>query len=287
VPWTPEVNHLAVRTEDHPLEYLTVHGDIPEGEYGAGRMTVWDRGTFEVDKWEDRKVVVVLHGERAEGRYALFHTGGRDGRDWMIHRMDPPADPSRRPPPTDLRPMGLVAGDPPSGDGWAWEARWHGLRVLVTNETGDTGIADATGADVGDRFPELKRIGRAIGSPEVILDGVVVDVGAGAVDGRLRAASSAVRRLAKDRPVQLVLVDLLWWEGHDVLGRPWHERRQLLESLALDGGPWTTPTAHVGGGDDLLAAAAGAGVASLVAKRTASPYCPGEATGDWIEARVG
>ena len=64
VPWTPDENHLAVHTEDHPLEYLDFHGDIPEGSYGAGSMFVWDRGTYDVEKWEDRKVIVVLHGER-------------------------------------------------------------------------------------------------------------------------------------------------------------------------------------------------------------------------------
>src|SRR5580700_12216113 len=54
IPPDPRTNHLAVRTEDHPLEYLDFQGDIPTGEYGAGRMSVWDRGVFEVLKWSDR-----------------------------------------------------------------------------------------------------------------------------------------------------------------------------------------------------------------------------------------
>ena len=284
VPWTPERDHLAVRTEDHPLQYLHFHGQIPEGQYGAGRMFIWDEGTHDVLKWEDRKVIVDLHGQRARGRYALFATRGKD---WMIHRMDPPEDPGRRPPPSDLRPMEPVGGDPPKGKGWAWEADWHGHRVLVTNEPGDTRIADAEGNDVGDRFPELKRIGRAIGSTEVVLDGVVVDGGSGAVTARLKAAPSSVRRLANDRPVQLVLLDALWWEGYPIIERPWIERRELLDSLGLTGGPWSTPTARVGGGAELLAAARGAGVGTLVAKRVRSPYRPGETSEDWIRATTG
>jgi DNA ligase D-like protein (predicted 3'-phosphoesterase) len=110
LPWDPEQDHLAVHTEDHPLQYLDFHGEIPEGSYGAGRMAIWDTGTYEPEKIEDGKVVVVLHGERAQGRYALFRTRG--DRDWMIHRMDPPVDPERRHPPTDLRPMLPVAGLP-------------------------------------------------------------------------------------------------------------------------------------------------------------------------------
>ena len=90
IPVDPARNHLAVRTEDHPLEYLDFHGEIPEGEYGAGTMKIWDRGTYEEHKFRDDEVMVTFHGERVRGRYVLFRTRGDD---WMIHRMDPPEDP--------------------------------------------------------------------------------------------------------------------------------------------------------------------------------------------------
>src|SRR4029077_20025495 len=102
VPWTPKINRLAVHTEDHPLEYLDFEGHIPDGSYGAGNMFVWDRGTYEVEKWEDRKVTVVLHGAKVHGKFALFATRGRD---WMIHRMDAPEDDDRIAVPVDLLPM--------------------------------------------------------------------------------------------------------------------------------------------------------------------------------------
>ncbi len=89
LPADPSRNLKAVRTEDHPLEYLDFHGEIPAGSYGAGTMTIWDGGTYEAEKFEPAEVIVVLHGERARGRYALFQAG-KDERDWMIHRMDPP-----------------------------------------------------------------------------------------------------------------------------------------------------------------------------------------------------
>ena len=115
IPADPKTNHLAVRTEDHPLEYLDFQGDIPTGEYGAGRMSVWDRGVFEVQKWTEREVQVIFHGEKVQGRYALFATGGRNGRDWMIHRMDPPSDPDRQPLPSgdDALPMLATPGELP------------------------------------------------------------------------------------------------------------------------------------------------------------------------------
>src|SRR4249920_1071807 len=67
VPDDPAVNHLAVPTEDHPLEYAGFSGEIPRGEYGAGVVTIWDRGTYETLKWDDREVKVVLHGSRLAG----------------------------------------------------------------------------------------------------------------------------------------------------------------------------------------------------------------------------
>src|ERR671925_644932 len=74
VPEHPDENRLAVRTEDHPLEYLDFHGEIPKGEYGAGTMTIWDSGTYEAEKFRTDEVIATFQGERVHGRYALFRT---------------------------------------------------------------------------------------------------------------------------------------------------------------------------------------------------------------------
>src|SRR6478672_6968513 len=117
IPPDPAKNHLAVRTEDHPLEYLDFHGDIPAGEYGAGTMRIWDRGTYEQHKFREDEVMVTFHGERLHGRYVLFRTRGDD---WMIHRMDPPQDPDRVAMPETLAPMLATSGRLPADDGrWA------------------------------------------------------------------------------------------------------------------------------------------------------------------------
>jgi bifunctional non-homologous end joining protein LigD len=91
-PDDPGTNHLAVQTEDHPLEYGTFEGTIAKGEYGAGEVTIWDSGEYDLEKWRDGKeVIVVLHGEqRGTRRVALIHTGHGGGRaesNWLIHRM--------------------------------------------------------------------------------------------------------------------------------------------------------------------------------------------------------
>ena len=94
-PIDPKANHLAVQTEDHPLEYGTFEGTIPRGEYGGGEVTIWDAGTYTTQKWrEGKEVIVTLYGRDGGGlgrpsKFALIHTGGggRGDRNWLMHRM--------------------------------------------------------------------------------------------------------------------------------------------------------------------------------------------------------
>lgn len=106
VPESSGKNHLAVQTEDHPMDYLTFHGTIPKGEYGAGEMTIWDHGTYELHKWiNGKEVIVTLKGSEGGGlggsrKFALIHTGRGQGKDsegqWLIHLMDPERHDGRR-----------------------------------------------------------------------------------------------------------------------------------------------------------------------------------------------
>ena len=146
IPPDPARNHLAVRTEDHPLEYLEFHGDIPEGSYGAGTMRIWDRGTYELHKFREDEVMVTFHGERLEGRYVLFRTGGKN---WMIHRMDPPQDADREPMPTGIEPMLARSGKLPPEDGrWGYEVKWDGVRAIGYAEGGRVKLVSRNGNDI-------------------------------------------------------------------------------------------------------------------------------------------
>jgi bifunctional non-homologous end joining protein LigD len=82
-PEEPGQRRLAVRVEDHPVSYMSWSGTIPKGSYGAGKVSIWDEGDYEPEKWEDDKIVVRLHGRRLDGRYALVRTGGKN---WLIQK---------------------------------------------------------------------------------------------------------------------------------------------------------------------------------------------------------
>ncbi|MFZ4895344.1 ATP-dependent DNA ligase [Plantibacter sp. Mn2098] len=98
VPTDHTHNHLAVQTEDHPIEYGSFEGVIPKGEYGAGSMEIWDTGTYTLEKWRSDEVIVTLRGEDGGGlggdrRFALIRTGGESGKqNWLIHLMNPADD---------------------------------------------------------------------------------------------------------------------------------------------------------------------------------------------------
>ncbi|QDP96955.1 ATP-dependent DNA ligase [Microlunatus elymi] len=96
VPTGTKTNHLAVQTEDHPIEYGSFSGIIPQAEYGGGEVIIFDTGTFELEKWRDgREVIATLNGTKPGGvgtdcKIALIHTGGRGGQPenhWLMHLM--------------------------------------------------------------------------------------------------------------------------------------------------------------------------------------------------------
>jgi len=85
IPTDTTKNRLAIRVEDHDMPHLDLVDETPvEGVPGAVKKSIWDSGTYEVEQSDDEMVIVVFQGERLEGRYAIFRTGGKN---WLVHRM--------------------------------------------------------------------------------------------------------------------------------------------------------------------------------------------------------
>ena len=291
VPADPKKNHLAVHVEDHPISYIDFAGEIPAGNYGAGQVSIWDSGTYDIEKWSDREVMVVLRGKRVQGRYVLFRTNGEN---WMIHRMDPPQDPGRKPMPDSIEPMmaKLATAIPKPESPWGFEFKWDGIRALANVEGGRVRLMSRSGEDVTPRYPEIHAMGRALGSREVILDGEVV-----ALDEKGRpsfeeiqqrmglTSESEVRRKMKLVPVTYMVFDLLWQDGHSLIDQPYAERRRLLAQLKLAGDSWQTPPWEKGGGQAMLEASAKAGLEGVMAKKLDSKYEPGRRSGAWLKVK--
>jgi bifunctional non-homologous end joining protein LigD len=288
IPTDPKRNGLAVRTEDHPLEYLDFHGEIPQGEYGAGTMRIFDRGTFEVHKWRDKEVMVTFHGERVQGKYVLFHTNGKN---WMIHRMDPPVDPNAEPLPEWIEPMLARTGTLPGDEGWAYEIKWDGIRAVAYVEGGRLRLMSRRHTTITQTYPELRELGRSLGTHAAVLDGEIVSFDSGLpsfqrLQKRMNLSSEAqVRRMAAAEPVVYMIFDLLWLDGHSLCNEPYENRRKLLAMLELSGSAWQAPAYHVGNGAGLLEASRAQGLEGVVAKRLDSQYNAGKRSSAWVKVK--
>ena len=281
VPDDPAVNHLAVHTEDHPMEYASFEGTIPRGEYGAGAMTIWDHGSYETLKWSPREVKILLHGRRVEGGYVLFQTHGNQ---WMIHR-------ERQPLPAALRPMLALSGTvmPRDAQNWALEMKWDGVRALAFIEQGRVRLMSRTERDITVAYPELAGLGHATSHKQLLLDGEVVVFGSDgwpefeALQPRMHVTSAAqAAQLAGQFPVTYLVFDLLQLDGRSLLELGYQERRALLDGLRLAGPFWQTPPWFPG---EDFQAVRGVSVAQrmegIVAKRLDSAYVPGVRTDYW------
>ncbi len=296
LPVDPKKNHLAVHTEDHPLEYATFAGNIPSGEYGGGKVTIWDHGTYATEKWRDDEVIVTLQGQRpetTEARFALFRT--RDD-DWIIHRMSPPPRPDWQPLPELVRPMLATAGELPtdalSDDHWAYEMKWDGVRAVVYIEGGRARVMTRNDREVAGTYPELRDMAASLGTRQLILDGEIVAFDAagkpnfGRLQQRMHVTNAAqVRSLVKQVPVNFLAFDVLHVDGRDVTGRPYDERRELLESLGLDGPSWGTPPVFLGNGDAAFETSRSQGLEGVIAKRRDSGYEPGRRNASWLKVK--
>ena len=262
IPTDPEENRKAVHTEDHPLEYLSWEGEIPEGEYGAGTMTVWDSGTYELEKWTEAKVMVEFHGERLRGRYALFRAGKAE-KDWMIHRIDPPERERRsRSPSRWCRCWPSWRRCRADDAGWAVEVKWDGVRAIAYCRPGRLELQTRNLNVVTASYPEVRRLSRQLGARDAVLDGELVafdEEGRPSFERlqqRIHQTSESGRPAADEIPPGH-LRDLrppLPRRPRPDRASPTRRRRELLEGLGLEGESWQTPGHSVGHAKELLAA---------------------------------
>ncbi|HTQ17120.1 ATP-dependent DNA ligase [Mycobacterium sp.] len=276
LPETTSVNHLAVHTEDHPLEYGSFEGSIPKGEYGAGKVIIWDSGTYEAEKFNDTaekgEVIVNLHGSRISGRYALIQTNGNQ---WLAHRMKDQKvfefD--------ELAPMLATHGSVTAmkAGQWAFEGKWDGYRLLVDADHGDVRLKSRSGRDVTKEYPQLDSLADDLAEHHVVLDGEVVALNKSGVPSfnEMQNRSRATR-------VQFWAFDLLYLDGRSLLRARYTDRRKLLETLS-GATNLTVPKLLPGDGAEALQYSFEHGWEGVVAKRRDSTYQPGRRSASWVK----
>jgi bifunctional non-homologous end joining protein LigD len=176
---------------------------------------------------------------------------------------------------------------PEEDDRWGYEFKWDGVRAVAAVHGGVLALTSRKGTDITVRYPELGRLPEALAGHDAVVDGEIVAMDAagrpdfGALQNRMHRTGPEVPRMAAEKPVTYLVFDLLSWDGENLLGVPYAQRRDRLDALGIAGHRWVATPWFPGGGAQVLAASEENGLEGVVAKRLNSVYRPGLRGPDW------
>ena len=301
----PEDKRLAVHTEDHPMQYLTFHGVIPKGQYGAGTMTIWDRGTYEIVNLdgdgraglEAGKLEFNLWGGRFRGQWHMVRTT-RSPKDWLIFKSrdvyargkDEPHFPldlssiPRKPWPKSMRPLASVDGDAFSDPEWLFEMEFCGRRLFLEKNDDEIRFRSLR-KDPLSYLDALRREGKKLRGTKVLLDGVLVALDAG---GR-PDADLLQQRLAEGSAEGVVYYafDLLYFDEWDLRDVPLMERKNALRTVIPPGAKSLLYVDHViDRGEAFAHVVRTAGLPGMIAKWSSGKYRNPKNEPRWLRVAV-
>ena len=300
--YDPGDKRLAVRTEDHPLEYEHFHGRIPKGQYGAGTMAIWDRGRYrltKIESWAEAmqqgELKLLLFGRHLRGEWHLVRTQ-QAPNSWLLFKsrdryagsardravgVELAAAPEQDVPP-DSEPMrwrNVGSDDRLRDPEWLFELEFQGRRTLA-HKLGDEVTMPGLGAAVP---PALAAGLSALRCHRALLDGVLV-----ASDERGQPSRPLLERALAGEvapPLAYYTFDLLQWEDYDLRPLALLDRKAALRTLVPEQQPVLFVDHVAGAGEALLAAIAAAGLPAAIGKRAAGSYHSG-ASDDWSRIPV-
>jgi bifunctional non-homologous end joining protein LigD len=293
----PSEKRLAVQTEDHPLEYGKFHGTIPEGEYGAGEVFIWDKGTWEPDfdpenGFKKGHLEFTLKGKKLHGRWHLIRTHYRESEgknNWLLikgHDDEKKVVPKKKVqkkspnlghdpwpgfiPPQLPRLVQMVPDEPR----WLHEMKFDGYRIQAHLKNSLAQLFTRSGLDWSNAFPHiLEGVGK-LPATDAIFDGEIV-----ALDEEGRSHFQRLQNsltLKKDQDLRYYIFDLLYLNGKDLRRLPLIERKKLLQDLLKDSSSNILYSEHLTeNGDDFYKVSCEHHLEGVVSKSADSPYKSG------------
>lgn len=326
VPKGPSFNpldkRLAVRVEDHPVDYADFEGVIPKGEYGGGTVLLWDEGTWtptgDFDAGlENGSLKIRLKGKRLKGDWALVRlksdSAKNDSENWLlIKEKDSFAkdsagitgkeksvksglagsgiakqnDLTARKIPFERADLMLArrASAPPAQDSWVYEIKYDGYRIAAYAQNGQVRLFTRNGKDFSEKLPSVAQAIKALAKGRaLVLDGEAIIADD---DGRsdFQALQRHFRLQDERQPVYMVF-DLLALDGEDLRSLPLIRRKQRLEKLLNSAPDEIRFSSHVEGkGKECFDAAKELGLEGIIGKKADSLYS-GSRNGDWIKLK--
>lgn len=320
----PKVKRLAVEVEDHPLDYGTFEGTIPEGNYGAGHVHVWDTGIW-LPIGSPRAGLAKGHlefelkGKRLHGRWMLLRTNRTAGRktQWLLvkrtdeyaqsgHEVDPIVPlavenenkaikkskrvgaiqkKSLKALPKFVDPqLATLVRQAPEGEAWIHETKYDGYRTQGHMQDGNAILYSRSGLNWTDKYPRIAEVLKKIPASDAIVDGEVVWV---EESGRtdFQKLQNALKTGNTSRVV-FYIFDLLYLNGEDLRARPlWDRKARLEELLSKAKSPLLRYSGHIEGqGDELLQAACAHHLEGIVSKNRDAVYVSAR-TSEWVKTK--
>ncbi len=321
----PAMKRLAVHVEDHPLDYGGFEGTIPSGNYGAGNVTLWDRGTYEwlgpktpKQMWESGDLKLQFHGQKIVGEFALVRTNRNKGKDWLLIKKkdfavregwNPEADTRsvlqgpgeissvegavKADMPESLSPMLAVLGNAvPSGTDWLYEVKWDGYRALCYFAEGKVRMLSRRGIKLDKHFASIAAaLVQSVNAETAIVDGEVV-----ALDENGKPSFQHLQNLTgfgtkpafkgvAPPPLNFFAFDLLYLNGYDLRKAALIDRRNLLKSILLPSEMVRYSDHFAGKGSELLQAVQAQGLEGIIAKQAQSRY-ESKRSNCWVKIKV-
>jgi bifunctional non-homologous end joining protein LigD len=320
----PAIKRLAVHVEDHPFDYGSFEGTIPSGNYGAGSVTLWDRGTYEwlgpktvAQMWESGDLKLRFHGQKIVGEFALVRTNRGKGKDWLLIKKkdfavregwDPESDTRsvlqgpaelssvegavQAEMPASLDPMlATLSTSIPSGTDWLYEVKWDGYRALCYIADGKVRMLSRRGIKLDKQFATVvAALAQSVKADTAIIDGEVValDENGNPSFQRLQGMTGFGVKPAVKGVAPLLnffAFDLIYLNGFDLRKAALIDRRNLLTSILLPSDIVRYSEHFAGKGSELLQAVKAKGLEGILAKQAQSRY-ESKRSGNWIKIKV-
>lgn len=295
-PLTPNVKRLAVKVEDHPLEYQYFEGVIPKGEYGGGTVEIWDKGNYApLENMEDGlkhgNIKVVLNGNKLKGDFHIVKTKENNWilfkgkEEFKVENTSVKTNNKIIKNPFSQAPVQLTKLETkiPKGNNWLFEVKYDGYRIISYVENNKVSLYSRNGADYTQKFPNIVNSLIIIGkNKSFVLDGEMVVTNE---DGKTDFGDLQESIRAKRNNFNYVVFDILAHNGKDLRGEKLLTRKTKLEKL-LNNCPENITFSNyvIGKGEESFNAAKELGLEGIVGKKTNSIYS-GNRDGDWIKIK--
>ena len=285
----PKDKRLAIMVEDHPFEYKDFEGVIPAGNYGAGRVIIWDKGVYElIGKSSIAKghLNLILHGKKLRGEFSLVKLKDPKQNSWLLIKKNDSTSRAKKsaiPMPEKINPMLAYLADKPfTRKGWSFEIKWDGYRIIAHIRDKNVILYSRSHQDYTQIFSPVSRA-LAKQNINAILDGEVV-----VLDEKGHAHFQLLQQFQKTQQGDLVyyVFDLLWLNGDDLRELPLADRKKKLMKLLHPNAKIRISEHVVTEGEAFFKVAAKQGLEGIMAKDLNSPYFSGRRSHSWLKMKA-